>query len=185
MSKLAETLHSLVDLLDRLSIPYGVMGGIAVRAYGVPRPTYDVDATIAIQRERLAELFNHLREIDYAIPEPYETGWVDDVRGLKVLKLRRYLRSESLDVDLFLAESNFQYEVMRRRIQAEAEGRKIWLISPEDLVLFKVLAGRPRDLGDVNDVLFMQGQLDVQYMKSWAPKLGISAELDRVLAEQS
>jgi hypothetical protein len=184
MSNLADTLFTLVELLDKLSIPYCVMGGIAVRAHGVPRPTYDVDANIVLERRRLSELFERLRELDFVIPEPYETGWVDDVNGLKVLKLRRYFRGESLDVDLFLAETSFQQEVMRRRLRAEAEGRAVWLVSPEDLILFKLLAGRPRDLGDVNDVLFMQGRVDIKYMHQWARELGILAELERVISEQ-
>jgi arylsulfatase A-like enzyme len=33
------------------------MGGIAVRAYGIPRPTYDLDFTLALPRERLHELY--------------------------------------------------------------------------------------------------------------------------------
>ncbi len=184
MSNVANTLFSLVEMLDSLSIPYSVMGGIAVRAHGVPRPTYDVDLNIVIDREELPKLFSSLRRLDYEIPEPYEREWVDEVKGLKVLKLRRYLQGGSLDVDLFLVETAFQEEVMRRRMRAEAEGRMIWLVSPEDLVLFKLLAGRPRDLGDVYDVLFMQGPLDVQYMRGWAAKLGIASELERAIIDQ-
>lgn len=184
MSNVADTLFTLIDVFDSLSIPYSVMGGIAVRAHGVPRPTYDVDVNMVIERDRLPELFARMRQLDYEIPEPYEREWVDELKGLKVLKLRRYIQGGSLDVDLFLVETAFQQEVMRRRMRAEAEGRVIWLVSPEDLVLFKLLAGRPRDLGDVYDVLFMQGPLDVQYMKGWATKLGVSSELERAIAEQ-
>jgi hypothetical protein len=104
---------------------------------------------------------------------------------LPLLKLQRYIRGESLDVDLFLAETEFLTEVMARRSRAEAEGRRLWLVSPEDLVLLKLLAGRPRDLGDVADVLFMQGQLDVEYMRRWAVKLGVIEELERRLQEFS
>ena len=132
MNHLAETLHSLIELLDKYSIPYGVMGGMAVRAYGVPRPTYDLDVIIDVERQRLPELFAHLPAIDYSIPEIYETGWVDEVKELKRLKLRRYLRDESLDADVFLAESEFPKEVLKRRCRADAEDRTIWLISRFD-----------------------------------------------------
>lgn len=185
MTNLVDTLHTLIDLLDELSISYAVMGGIAVRAYGVPRPTYDIDLTIALEPARLPKLFEHLRELDYSIPEAYETGWVDEVKGLKLLKLRRYLRDESLDVDLFLAESEFQRQLMNRRLSEEVEGRTMWLVSPEDLILLKLLAGRPRDMGDVSDVLFMQGQLDIAYMRRWADQFGVTVELDRALSNIS
>ncbi len=57
--------------------------------------------------------------------------------------------------------------------------------SPEDLILFKLLAGRPRDLVDVSDVLFMQGQLDVQYMRGGAHKLDVLPQLEQAIADQS
>lgn len=53
MTILQDTLHSLIKLFDQLSIPYGVMGGIAVRAYGVPRPTYDIDIMLVLDSESL------------------------------------------------------------------------------------------------------------------------------------
>lgn len=137
------------------SIPYEVMGGVAVRAYAVPRPTYDIDLKLTVARSELPKLFERLKKQDYVIPEVYESGWIDEVKGLKVLKLVRYIRDKTIDVDLFLSETKYQAEVMIRRQLAEAEDRKLWLVSPEDLVLLKLLAGRPRDLGDVTDVLFM------------------------------
>ncbi|MEX2091852.1 MAG: nucleotidyltransferase [Pirellulales bacterium] len=183
MKKITDTLHALVELLDQLSIEYAVMGGFAVRAHGVPRPTYDIDVTIVLERQRLPELFDRLRDYDFAIPEAYETGWVDRIKDMPLLKLRRYIRGESLDVDLFIAESEFQAEVIKRRSRVDADGRILWVVSPEDLVLLKLLAGRPRDLGDVADVLFMQGKLDDVYMRRWARELGIGEQLKTALAE--
>jgi hypothetical protein len=184
MKSVTETLHTLVQLLDTLSIEYAVMGGFAVRAHGVPRPTYDIDLAIVFERGRLPELFDRLREFDFEIPEAYERGWVDEVKKLSLLKLQRYIQGKSLDVDLFLAESEFLTSVMDRRLQLNAEGRTMWVVSPEDLVLFKLLAGRPRDLGDVDDVLFIQGSLDESYMQHWARELGISNVLEKALAER-
>ena len=55
MSDLIQTLRGCAALFDRLQVPYAIMGGWAVRMYGLPRPTYDVDFTVAIERERLPE----------------------------------------------------------------------------------------------------------------------------------
>src|SRR3989304_5742663 len=107
MKKVTDTLHALAGLLDQLSIEYAVMGGFAVRAHGVPRPTYDIDLTIVLEWDRMPELFGHLRDIGFVIPEPYETGWTDRLKDMPLLKLQRYIGDESLDVDLFLAESEF------------------------------------------------------------------------------
>ncbi len=183
MRFLSPTLKELIDIFASLGIPYAVMGGLAVRAYGVPRPTFDIDLTIALERDRLATLFNELKTSGYQVPEPYELGWVDEIRGLKLVKLKRYLGEHSIDIDLFLAETPFQKRIMDRRVASLVEDKTVWLVSPEDLVLLKLVAGRPRDLSDVYDVLFMQHRLDVDYMKEWATRLGISRELVNCLSE--
>ncbi len=185
MTDLGPRLELLVTVLGKMSIDYTVMGGLAVRAYAIPRVTEDIDFTLALDRSRLPELYNALEEQDYAIPEPYRSGWVDEVKGMHLVKLKRYIGGRAIDVDLFLAESAYQDEILLRRRLADVEGRQLWLASPEDLVLLKLVAGRPRDLIDVADVFFTQGQLDVQYMRNWAEKLGIEKELEHAIAEQT
>jgi predicted nucleotidyltransferase len=183
MKSVTETLHTLVSLLDQLSIEYAVMGGFAVRAHGVPRPTYDIDLTIVVERERLPELFNRLREDSYEVPEAYEKGWVDRIQDMPLLKLRRYIGSESLDVDLFLVETKFLRAVMKRRSQLDAEGKELWVVSAEDLILFKLLANRPRDWGDIADVFYIQSSLDKDYLRGWASKLGVAEKIEKAIAE--
>ena len=184
MTDLTAVIHQLAALFDRLALPYAIMGGIAVRAHGIPRPTYDVDFTLAVPRERLATLFAAIQELGYAIPEQYSRGRVDDVGGMPLVKVRLYLEGRGIDADVFLAETDFQQEVLSRRIKAEVEGRRLDVVTPEDLILFKLVASRPRDLIDVQDVLFMQGQLDEAYLRRWAWPLGVAAKLDDVLASR-
>lgn len=183
MSDLVTVLSDFVRLFDEHRLPYAVMGGIAVRAYGVPRPTYDVDFTVAIERARLPRLYTAVRDAGYTVPEPYESGWVDQVAGMPVVKFRFYEGGRAIDVDTFLAESDYQREVMSRRQRAEVEEMTTWLATAEDLILLKLSAHRPRDLVDVADVLFIHGELDLAYMRVWADKLGVRDELERVLRE--
>ena len=56
---------------------------------------------------------------------------------------------------------------MSRRARQPLDDRPVWLVSPEDLILLKLIAQRPRDLANVGDVLFMQGQLDESYLRRW------------------
>ena len=48
MTDLTTVIHDLVRIFDSLGLQYAIMGGIAVRAHGIPRPTYDVDFTLAV-----------------------------------------------------------------------------------------------------------------------------------------
>jgi len=56
-------------------------------------------------------------------------------------------------------------------------------VSPEDLVLLKLIASRPRDLIDVHDILFTMGELDEQYLATWAERLEIVEALQDALGQ--
>ena len=185
MTDLTAVIHDLVGLFDRLHLPYAIMGGIAVRAHGLPRPTFDVDFVLAVPRERLADLFAAIEAAGYTVPEHYHDGWVDSVGGMPLFKVRLFLECRGIDADVFLVDNDFQREVMTRRILEEVEGKPVQLITAEDLILFKLLAGRPRDLLDIKDIFFMQGQLDEAYMRRWAGPLGVGEQLAQALAERA
>lgn len=182
MKDLSQALREMADLFESLGIRYAVMGGVAVRIYAIPRPTYDVDFTVAIERHELADFFDRATAAGYSVPEPYLRGWVDRVAGMPLVKLRLYQLEHSVDIDVFLAESPFQQSLLSRRRAEEYQERPIWFVSPEDLVLLKLIAGRTRDLLDIQDILFTQGQLDESYLRRWAGDLGVSEALERLLA---
>jgi hypothetical protein len=172
-------------IFNRMQLPYALMGGLAVRAFGVPRPTYDVDVTLAIDDDMLPALYDAVEAAGYTVPEAYRRGWVDRVAEMPVIKFRIYRGTpgESVDVDLFLMQTAFQQQIIDRRIQADVDSLgTTWIVTPEDLILLKLIAGRPRDLGDIDDVRFMHGELDVDYMRGWAQQLGVSQELESILA---
>jgi hypothetical protein len=181
MTNLDQALRDFAALFERMGIPYAVMGGLAVRVYAIPRPTHDADFTIAIHRDRLPELYKEVRKLGYSVPETFDSGWVDTVAGLPLIRFRLYLENHAIDVDVFLAESEFQQQIIARRQRVELDNSSLMLVSPEDLILLKLLAGRPRDYTDVQDILFTLGTLDEKYMRHWAKELGLSQKLEKAL----
>ena len=182
-----QALWEIIDSLDAHRVDYVVMGGLAVRALAIPRPTNDVDLTIACTQEKLQSLLRSWQSECIQVPKIYLTGWLDRVAELPLIKLKTQISLEhSVDVDIFLCETEFQQSLISRRIRAEIdEQRSIWIVSPEDLILLKLIANRPRDLLDVTDILFVQGQLDEEYMKHWAQRLGIPERLQNALHPES
>jgi hypothetical protein len=90
----------------------------------------------------------------------------------------------SIDADIFIVETPFQQEVIGRLVFAEVEGRSVKLVSAEDLILFKLVASRPRDLLDIQDIVFTQGELDEAYLRRWAGPLGVASKLDEILSSR-
>jgi hypothetical protein len=107
------------------------------------------------------------------------------VAGMPILKIQVFLEGRNLDVDVFLAESEYQQSLLsRRKHEMVEEGMFGWVVSPEDLILLKLVASRPRDLADIADMLFLHGPLDEQYLRHWADRLKIRAELEKVLSQE-
>jgi predicted nucleotidyltransferase len=183
VSELIRSLQNVTEAFDRLSIPYAVMGGLAVRAHGIPRPTYDVDFAIATDRDDLPRLFDELEEMGYTVPEMYRGGWVDQVAEMPLIKFNLMIGGNAIAVDVFLAETAFLQSAIQRRSRAEIDGVVVDVISPEDLILLKVIARRPRDIGDITDVRFVQGDLDETYLREWAGRLQIADRFEEIWRE--
>jgi hypothetical protein len=183
MKDVVDTLHDFMEVLGTLKLPYALMGGFAVRVYALPRNTEDIDITVVCTDEMLQEIFRLVEVRGYEVDEVYKRGWKDRVAEMPVVKCKRYVGGRPIDVDIFPCESEFQQSVMKRRRSDDVEGREYWLVTPEDLLLFKLTARRPRDVLDVADIIFVQGQLDEAYLRLWAERLGVLDKLDQALKE--
>lgn len=181
MTSLEDALKAVVNVLVQHQIPYAVMGGLAVRLYAIPRFTNDVDLTISIARDKLVLLFDSLRKINCEIPSPFDQGWLDSVAGFPFFKVDFVHDDRTIEIDIFISETDFQDSLIRRRREIETPVGTITFVSPEDLILLKLIASRPRDLIDVQEVFFTLGQLDIAYLKEWASRLSIKDALQTAL----
>ena len=127
MNPVAGVFHDFVQLFERLNVPYAVMGGLAVRAHGIPRPTYDVDLAILIDRQQLAAVINEIRQLGYDVAEQYDKGWVDTVCGLPFIKAATFIEGRSLVADIFLAETDFLRSLISRRLAYLVNLPKRWI----------------------------------------------------------
>ena len=181
-----EVLQDMVAVCEHEQFPYAVMGGLAVRVHGIPRPTYDVDFQLTVNEDQLTRFIARTEKRNYSIAEHYVTGWRDRVGGMPLIKLKTYMADgHSIDVDIFISETPFQISIMNRRVRLEFENKEMWFVSAEDLILLKLLANRPRDIGDVADILFIQGELDQDYMRQWSRPLGIETQLEQALTSSN
>ena len=130
---------SLVSLNQRACLC--AHGGLAVRIHALPRPTFDIDFTALIPRANLSPLYGQAESLGYTVPPAQRSGWVDSVKGMALVKFQFFVGGHAIDVDVFLAETDFQSRVLERRQRHRTEGFEAWFVSAEDLVLLKLLAG--------------------------------------------
>lgn len=166
---LIEVLKKLIATCRRQKVKLVICGGMAVSVMGRPRTTYDVDAVLLVEERKLAELLQKFSRVGFKYDkrEP-----VKNIRGNPFVTLV-YSKFKTY-VDLFIARSSFQKQILKRKKTVKLAGIEVPLITAEDLILMKLLSGRERDLEDVREILIEnKGRLNFRYLKNWAKKLEI------------
>jgi len=140
-----------------------VIGGLAVQRWGEPRLTRDVDVTVIVA------LGSEARMVDRALAQ--FSARREDARAFalqyRVLLVRA---SNGVALDLALGATGFEIESVKRSSIWEIEpGLALRTCSAEDLIVHKLVAGRPRDEADIEGIVARQrGKLDVGWVRQWA-----------------
>jgi len=170
-----------IALLDELCVESMIMGGFAVRTWGVPRPTYDADLAIAAEGDSLATVLQTLESAGFDVPAEHSRGFVDRIANLEKVKVSRFAGGSVWGVDLFLAKGPFFESAMARRRKRSLEGRAVQVMAPEDVILLKLLAFRRKDQLDIEEILKIQSNLDFDHLRDWASRLDVSDRLGEFL----
>lgn len=181
VDKLTATLLKLVQFFDHKNIPYMIMGGYAVGLWAVPRATFDIDLTIQVAAERIPDLCSALERRGFTVPEEHVKGFLNSLQGMPKFRIQLNDIIPPLDIDIFLVATPYQEEAFSRRRQVSLLRRRIWLMSPKDLVLHKLIAARQKDVAAIEDILAVVQGLDVTYMRRWAGVLDIRGRLEDCL----
>ena len=173
---LLETLDKILKISLKADVLIMFMGGIAVSVWGEPRTTYDIDAVIGVSSSESGKFLLEAgkQNFTYDKRNPVKT-----IQKSDFITLVSSVKNHRIYVDLFLASGEYQKAALSRRKEIKLSGRKIPVISAEDLVLYKLFAGRTKDIDDIKEILISQKRkLDMKYMKKWAIKLGIMTFLN-------
>ncbi|MFY9345330.1 MAG: DUF6036 family nucleotidyltransferase [Planctomycetota bacterium] len=172
----------LIRLLERDQTPYALMGGIVVPIWGVPRATYDVDVTLLGDAAVVDRFLAAAVADGFVVDPPFTKGFRDRVSGMDKLRIEWWTpESRRVEVDVFLVTTEYQRAAFARRVQARIDHTTAWVIGPADLILHKLVAGRPKDLADIQNVLAVQGSVDAEYVRKWAVRLAVEDRLDTSL----
>lgn len=153
----ADLLADLAGVLRSWGDRWYVFGAQAVLIWGRPRMTADVDVTVALVPPDIGRFVSDMKTAGFEL----RVGDVDDfVRRTHVLP---FVHSRTqMPLDIVLAASGLEKEFLDRARRARIGDLEIPVISPEDLIIAKILAGRTRDLEDVTGILERQKKrLDV------------------------
>jgi len=157
----AELLSDLAVALAAIDARWYVFGAQAALVWGRPRLTTDVDVTVrcSVSTDHLVRVLDaHGFVLRIDATETF-------IRATRVVPLEH--RASGLALDVVLAGPGLEDLFLERAIPIDVAGTLVPFISPEDLIVTKVLAGREKDIEDVRGVLSERGAtLDVDRIRT-------------------
>lgn len=157
--------------LDKQGVPYAVLGGVAVQHWGEPRTTRDVDVVVMVPSQKMDDFLNAaVRRFRPRLPDALTFA-----RRNHILLIST---EDDIPVDISLGIPGYEEEVIRRAVPVSFSGLpSIRLLSAEDLLIHKSVAGRPRDVEDVERILVRQRlKVDLRYIRNWVRALAPAVE---------
>jgi hypothetical protein len=180
-----ESTNQVIDVLERLRIPYMVVGSLSTMIYGIGRSTKDADIVVQLEgisiRKITAELSSDF-VLDPQIKFESATGttrFVVDVPGVQFSIEFFRLSADPHDVERF-----------RRRgsVHSAQLGRTVVVPTVEDVLITKlrwsVATERSKDADDIVNVIAVQGDdaLDWNYIHHWCDQHATRQRLDEIRA---
>ncbi len=151
-SPFADLLWTLARALRKLGVRWFLFGAQAAILHGAERLTNDVDVTVDLGDLPIGVFVAALERAGFALRVRDIDGFVERTR---VVPLRD--RRSGIDLDVVIAGPGPEQLFLERAERRRIEGVSVPVASAEDLVAMKILAGRPKDLEDVESVLAAKG----------------------------
>lgn len=160
-------INAIQKLLEQYSHQGVIIGGVAASLLGAPRFTADIDAVFLISTNQIEELVEAASKQGI---KPRIDGATAFALKNRVLLLRHV--ESAIDIDLALGILPFEIEMIERSQIHQIGEVKLRLPTPEDLIITKAIAKRPKDLIDIQAIAASHPQLDKARIRYWVEQFG-------------
>jgi len=169
----------VADRLEKLKIPYLLTGGLAVSFWGLPRTTHDIDIVIKAKKEDKEKIVDSFKK-DFYISEEAVSQAIEEKFTFNIIHYKAGIK-----IDFWLSrEDSLGISEFKRRKKKKILGKEIYIISPEDLILEKLLwykeSESTRHLEDIESILKIS-KVDMDYIKKWSTKQSTIKILNKII----
>lgn len=175
--RLEEALRDLTAALRATRAPWMIIGGIAVIAHGVRRFTADIDAAIRGDQIDIASLIEVLAK-RRIVPR---IARAEAFAHESLVLLLRHERS-GVEFDVSLAWTDFEHQAIAAASVAPFGTVMAPMARPEDLIVFKSIAARGKDIDDVIALLTLYPTLDLSPIRARVRELAALADAPELAA---
>ena len=158
----ADLFAAIAGALSRLHARWYVFGAQAVVLWGRPRLTADIDVTVRMDPEEPERLVRAFEASGFSLRIGNTPEFVRRTRVLPFVHA-----TSGMPMDVVLAGPGLEELFLSRAVPVTIGNLVVPVISPEDLIATKILAGRPKDIEDVRGILRERlSTLDLESIRS-------------------
>ena len=157
---LRQAFEALIGTFNERHIRYAIIGGIAILQHTRVRTTDDIDALMTVPQIAMPGLFEALQGRGFT---------VDILKNIRELRDDGFtsIRFADVMVDLMQPVLPLYAHVLDRAFDTQILGQSVRVSSAEGLIVMKLVAMRPQDEVDIQDLLAAYaGGLDLDYIRA-------------------
>jgi hypothetical protein len=164
-----KSIDDIARVLSGANTAYALIGGHAVNVHLEPRFTADIDVTIAADGAVLARLHASLLAAGFRVEREHGAGQPSGPDFV------RFVDDEGTVLELQAAKTALQRAVIARANDCGG----VRVATPEDLIILKAIANRPKDQIDLLGLVRLPS-IDWGYVDAHARDWGVDAVLARI-----
>ena len=178
LEPLSAPIEAVQRLIEKFNNQGIIIGGVAVSILSEPRLTADTDAMLLLSIEDVSHLVQMAQKegLEPRLPDVEEFA-----RRSRMVLLRH--EESGIDVDISLGLLPFEIEAVERSMEYEAGSLRVRLPTPEDLIILKAVAHRPKDMLDIEAVIAAQDELDYERIEFWVQQFAEVLEMPELWNE--
>ena len=180
---LGELLRLTVESLERLQIPYAIVGSFASGAWGEPRMTRGIDVVVRLDAQGIEDFCSLFSDDQFYLSRAAIEEAVSLCRPFNVIHPDSGNNVDFMVID----DSDWNSLQLSRRIKIElAEGVAGYVAAPEDVILGKLIyyreGGSDKHLRDIAGIFRISDELvDRDYLIEQAKQLKVLDILQAIL----
>lgn len=179
-----ELLKFTLQALERLSIPYAIVGSFASGVWGESRFTQDIDILVELKSQDVVPLCAAFPEAEFYVSQSAANEAVARHGQFNVIN-----PTSGTKIDFMIAGSSawVRAQLERRKRIPFFPDQDGAVAAPEDVILGKLVyyreGGSDKHLRDIAGILKFSGELiDREYVSRFAAQLGVSDTWEILLA---
>lgn len=146
---LIDELLGLVKVLNSAKIEYALCGGLAMAVHGHPRATQDID--LLLPESELSRTMEIAAKIGFFIPSGRMPFKAKTPLAMDIYRVSKASGSVLISLDLIIVSPGLQ-TVWDSRINGKLGDSPCSVVSRDGLIEMKSIAGRHRDLDDIENL---------------------------------